>query len=341
MRSLEIARASLIGIVFVMMFARDAMALPGEGWTLRMVSGAWSVVGDLQAPENISGIASIHADTFLIGSDDTKVVQGGKIDRAKKTLTISDTVKLLGKKDDDEIDIEAIAAAPDEGAFYITGSHSVTKSGKMNKERRSVFRLRTNKAGDKFYPKATKRESLKGIIEDDKTLKRYWEKPLQLGGVAIEGLAWRDGKLFFGLRSPNIDDHAIVLETSSSKFFRKGKQRYKLHRVPLGDGLGIRELVPLREGFLIVAGNAGDEPTREHPIPRDFREKRGYFIFFWEPESNRVHQIAVLARTPGRPEAVLVLSDTEKEADLLFLFDGSAGGSPWHYRLTKAPRSSG
>ena len=157
-----------------------------------------------------------------------------------------------------------------------------------------------------------------------------------MGGIGIEALAVRNGKLFFGFRSPNLDDHAIVLEVPSDQLYRKGRETYRLHRVPLGDGLGIREFAVVKEGLLIIAGNAGDEPTREYPEPRDFHEKRGFFLYLWNPEKKSTRRIASFARKlPGRPEAMMVLSEDDVSLELLVLFDGADGAAPRSYKISK------
>ena len=303
-------------------------------WKVERSGKAWKVIGNLMAPANISAIAAIDHDSFLIGSDDLLVAQHGKIDRSARVLEIEGIVELLGPKSDDEIDIEAIASAPEKKCYYVTGSHSLTKRGNMNKERRSVFRVDVDSDGD---PKKKKieRESLRDNLRRDPTLKAFWEKPQQLGGINIEGLAWDEGYLLFGLRSPNIDDNALVLQVNARGLFKKGKDPHKLLRVPLGDGLGIREMVPIKEGFLIIAGNAGDEPTVKFPNPRDYVKGRDHQLFFWDPTEGKVRNLLTFLRVSGRPEGILVLADSERQTELLVLFDGIAGGLPTHYVIHK------
>ena len=122
------------GFAFLMgaLSVHETRAQDGERskeWRNGLDPVSWRIKGELLAPENISAIARISEDRFLIGSDDTGSVQGGIIDSEKRMLTIKETLRLLDEDDDDEIDIEAIAAAPDESRYYITGSHSLTKKG--------------------------------------------------------------------------------------------------------------------------------------------------------------------------------------------------------------------
>lgn len=311
----------------------DAGQAVAAGWKVERSRERWTVAGDLKAPANISGIALLDGDRFLIGSDDLLVAQAGTIDRKRNALVVTETVRLLGSKDDDEIDIEGIAAAQGENCYYVTGSHSLTKKGNMNRERRSVFRVASRSGGRADW--AIERESLEDNIKRDPALRRFWEQPQQLGGINIEGLAWRQGKLLFGFRSPNIDDHAMVLQVDAAALFRKGTDPHQLLRVPLGDGLGIREMAVIAEGILIVAGNAGDEPTPEFPVPRDYSKNRPYQLFLWNPDNNQVQRLMTFHGIPGRPEAMCVLADSQQQAELLVLFDGVAGGSPTRYLISK------
>ncbi|MCB1099540.1 MAG: DUF3616 domain-containing protein [Verrucomicrobiae bacterium] len=301
-------------------------------WSIERAAGQWRIIGNLAAPANISAIASLNGDQFLIGSDDLMFAQYGTIDRESRTLRITGDVALLGGKGDDEIDIEGITSAQRDRQYFVTGSHSLTKKGNMNKERRSVFRVNVSASG--AITRKIDRATLRDVIERDSILNPFWEKAQQEGGINVEGLAWKNGSLFFGLRSPSIDANALVVQVSASQLFNKGKVSHQLHRLPLGRGLGIREMVAIAEGFLIVAGNAGDEPTREYPIPRDYIKDRAYDIFFW----NGVDQTDWLTRLPrrsGRPEAILVLDDSEARTELLILWDGIVGGAPQHFVLSK------
>jgi hypothetical protein len=303
-----------------------------SGWTWRPSKSTWKVYGDLLGPANISAIASVDGQSFILGSDDLTVAQFGAIDSKKRKLVLKGQVPLYKSKDRDEIDIEGIAAAPEEATYYITGSHSVTKKGNMNKERRSVFRVTVDhKTG---HWNKISRKSLLDLIRDNATLSPHWEQSLQQDGINIEGLAWKAGQLYFGFRSPNLKEHALVLQVPTQGLFEKGKDEHTLHRVPLGRGLGIRELVAIREGFLLVAGNAGDSPTAEQPKSPNYLKGRPYGIYFWDPITNIVQRLATFAR-PGRPEAMVVLTDTKNTTEVLVLFDGVRGGAPTAYTLTK------
>jgi hypothetical protein len=83
--------------------------------------------------------------------------------------------------------------------------------------------------------------------------------------VNIEGLASRNGRLFVGLRGPNLDGNAFVLEVGANDVFGgKSQPSYTLHRLQMGPGLGVREIGAVRSGFLLIAGNSASEPSEKY-----------------------------------------------------------------------------
>ena len=106
--------------------------------------------------------------------------------------------------------------------------------------------------------------SLRAAIDADPVLKPFAALPGDEGGVNIEGLAARDGKLFVGFRSPVLKDGTVpVMVTTFDK-----PETNELRFVPLG-GRGVRDLAAVRDGFLILAG-----PSVE--------AGGGFQIYFWD-----------------------------------------------------------
>jgi hypothetical protein len=147
-------------------------------------------------------------------------------------------------------------------------------------------------------------------------------------------MAVRNGRLFVGLRSPNLGGCAYVIEISAEDVFsRKLQPDYRLHKLPLGDGLGIREIVAARSCFLIIAGNSGSEPSEKYPEAENYAEGRGYLIFAWDGASPEVHRVGPIPNSPGKAEAMLVLEESADEVTVLVLFDGPKQGRPSVYRI--------
>lgn len=302
-------------------------------WTRVDFVGYYSFEGDVLEDKDLSGIAFVSPTRGLIGADEGGLVQVVELSRSDRRLKVLRTVA-LGHADE-ELDIEAIAC---EGAsYYIVGSHGAAKkSGLRQAGRYRIFRLHVNPltgtpvAGGR----ALTVTSLSGILADDPTLGRYLGKPLQEKGVNIEGLAVRNGRLFVGLRNPNLDGFAFVVEVPAGDLFTGVKQPpYKLHRLNLGKGLGIREIVAAESGFLVIAGNAGSEPSDKHPHAADYEKGRAFWIFNWDGQSPHVHKIGQIPNAPGKAEAMTILEESAEALMVLILFDGAPRGRPSLYRI--------
>jgi len=252
-----------------------------------------------------------------------------ELSRKARTLTVTRTIPLLASGA--EIDIEAIAA--EAGSYYVVGSHGVAKkTGESQGNRYKVFRLKVNPATGSAVARDT--ASLSDLLRRDPVLGRHFQRPLQRRGLSIEGLAVRDGRLFFGFRGPNLDGVAFVLEIRADDVFaRKPRPEYTLHRLSLGDGLGIREMVAARTCFLIIAGNSGAEPSEKYPRAENYREGRGYSLFTWDGKGSRVHEIGAIPNVPGKAEAMTILDEAPDHVTVLMLFDGPKGGRPSVYRI--------
>ncbi len=302
--------------------------------------GAWNHVefvesysfrGSVLEDKDLSGIACVSPTHCLIGADESGAVQVVELSRADRTLTVRNAVSLLGS--DEEIDIEAIAAEGD--GYYIVGSHGVAKkSGERQAERYTICRLRVDLATGLPVDGSVSVASLGPILEADRTLEPYFAKPLQQKGVNIEGLAVREGQLFVGLRNPNLGGYAFVLEVGADDVFSKAQNpAYTLHKVMLGEGLGIREIVTAKKGFLLIAGNAGSEPSDVYLQAQDYEKDRGYSLFEWDGRGSTAHQIGSIPDPPGKAEAMTVLDEKPDETTVLVFFDGARQGAPSVYRL--------
>jgi len=309
-------------------------AAPGRmaTWTHIDFVERYSFRGTVFEHKDLSGIAFISPARGLIGADESGAVQVVQLSRTDRTLTVLGGVSLLGSGD--EIDIEGIAAEGD--AYYIVGSHGVAKkTGQYQEKRYQICRLRVDPATGLAASDATcEVASLAGMLRADPTLGPYFGKPLQEKGVNIEGLAIRAGQLFVGLRNPNLDAHAFVIEVAADEVFA-GTERpaYVLHRLLLGAGLGVRDIVAAENGFLVVAGNAGSEPSEAFPQAQDYERRRGYGLFWWDGQGTAVHRIGAIPDPPGKAEAIAILGEAADQATVLILFDGAKQGQPSVYRL--------
>jgi len=304
----------------------------GKPWTHIETQGRWAFVGQVAEDKDLSGLACVSERFGLVGTDESRDVQGGELSRQARTLRIVQTMPLAASGD--EIDTEAIAA--EGNRYYIIGSHGISKKeGLPQGNRYSIFRLTADPAtGLPIRPLSVDKASLVGILRTDPVLGAYFGKPLQQRGVNIEGLAARGGRLFVGLRGPNLQGDAFVLEIAADDVFRGNLQpAYVLHRLSLGVGYGIREIVTAKSDFLIIAGNSASEPSEKYTQSLDYDENREFLLFCWDGQGSNVHKIGVIPDVKGKAEAMTILEETEDHVTVLMLFDGPRQGRPTAYRI--------
>lgn len=342
-----VVRAVLCGVVAglcAMAACADQSGTTGSGagaWTRIEEVGRYSLLGNVPDTENLSGIAFLSDRFGMIGADELCDVQAVEISRPDKTLRVLETVPLvrLGS----EIDTEAIAAEGD--CYYIVGSHGASKKkGERQDNRHSIYRLKVDPAtglpggfvaGSAGLPAGLQTASLADVIRADPVLGKHFGQPLQQKGTNIEGLAVRHGQLFVGFRNPNLAGFAFVMEIRAEDVFG-GNPRppYTLHKLQLGAGLGIREIVAGKSCFLIIAGNAGSEPSKKYGAAEDYEKDRDFFLFRWDGRGTAVHKIGALPKTDGKAEAMAILEETDGSVTVLILCDGLERGRPTVYRIS-------
>jgi hypothetical protein len=310
---------------------QEAASPPGL-WTRIEQEGRYSFRGQVAEDQDLSGIACISDRFGLVGADESRDVQVIEVSRKDKTLRVREAVSLAPSGD--EIDIEAIAAEGD--SYYIIGSHGISKKEGLHQGNRySLFRLGVDRAtGRPTRPPSIERVSLVDTLRADPVLGEHFGKPLQQRGVNIEGLAVKDGRLFVGLRGPNLEGNAFVLEVRANDVFGgKSLPPYTLHKLQLGPGLGIREIVATRSGFLIIAGNSASEPSDKYAQSVDYDEDREFLLAAWDGSGSEVHKIGAIPDVAGKAEAMMVLEEAPDHVTVLILFDGPRQGRPTVYRV--------
>ena len=312
--------------------------VPASGWTVDLQRTAWKLEG-FEEGTDLSGIASADGKNVLLGSDELIAAQPGLLDRMTHVITAGELIPLMpntsGKKI--EIDIEGIAYSTQDHCYYVTGSHGVgKKNGAYEPSRAAVFQLPTDPATGKIQAEAIRRASLSPWLEQSDAFREYVRKPLQLNGFNLEGLVAHEGKLYFGVRSPNVQGSTFVIETTPASLFGGSLPECTLHRLPVGEARGIRELAAVRDGFIIVTGNASAEATKKFPSSQARMADKVFDLFLWRPgKEPALCSIGVLPRPSAKAEALFVLEDAPGYVDLLVLFDGAPDGGPQSYRLTR------
>lgn len=313
-------------------------SLPASGWTIEVLPSSWKME-DFEESMDLSGIATSNGRDVLVGSDELIAAQTGVVDRAARLIKGGQLLPLLqnasGKKM--EIDIEGIAFSAGENCYFVTGSHGVgKKKGEYEPSRALVFRIPCDPATGLIRSEGIGQASLMPWLEQSAAFREYTKKPLQLNGFNIEGLTCKAGSLYFGVRGPNVQGNTFVIETTSASLFGGGLPACTLHSLPVGETRGIRELVAVRDGFLVLTGNASAEATKKFPTSQARMSDKVFDLFLWQPGREPAFStIGVLPRPAGKAEALLVLEDSPGYVDLLVIFDGAPGGAPQPYRLTR------
>ena len=303
--------------------------------------GEFKVKGDVVEDRDLSGIALISSSRGLIGADESTAVQvvGISSDGDDFEMRVLQTIRLLDSKD--EIDIEGIGV--DGTNYYVVGSHGRARvSGKFEASRLTLFRLPVDRATGRSeiprdprtgVPLDIQQTSLRGLLRTDPTLGPYYRQPLQQNGVNIEALAAGNGLLFIGFRAPHHNGTAYVLEIRARDLFAHALNRYRLHSLQLGEGMGIRGMTPIGGEILILAGNAGVEPNSDFPASALWDPDRQPVVYHWSSRKRAPKPLGVLGDPKGKAEAIVVLEERKSSVDIVVLFDGAREGRPTVYRV--------
>lgn len=301
---------------------------------LEVLADEWHLAGFENALD-LSGIAAANRDNVLIGSDEMFHVQPGVIDFAKRRIEskrpIALPVQSGGKQ---EIDIEGVAFSPEERAYYVVGSHGLgKKKGDFQPDRHSIYRVPVDPKDGTVKRSGITRTSLLPWLEKTPLLEPHVKKPLQQNGLNIEGLTWSGGKLWFGLRAPNKDGRGLVIELGTRDLFGGKPRELKVHEIAIAKGRGIREIAAVKDGFVVLTGNASAEASKKIPVTAAPGPDTRFDLLFWNGRDGTTTKLGTLPENGGKGEALLVLEDAAHHVDLLVIFDGLLGGEPMAVRI--------
>lgn len=297
----------------------------------------WSVAPDFDnttnAAENISGGVCPAGPTGLCYAvnDENKFLQTFRINGRK--ITPGALIRLLPEtidgEDLDEADIEG--AAYSIGFVYVTGSHSVSKrKGKVQPSRNFMFRFPVNQADGtpKFQaqagvvdPKIERSDRLDVLLKQGGPLSNSFGRRLQGNGLNIEGLAVLDGMAVFGLRQPVFAKSLAIATLPMTCLFGPDKPCAPVvHLLPVGTkGTGVRDLVAVENGLLILSGGGGPEETRKPAI------------WYWSGGSNPPSKLLRWkTRKKNKAEGLLLLAPYTPGGSnrALILHDGPMNAKP-------------
>jgi len=297
----------------------------------------WSVGGDpILENKNLSGIACVSDLQCVLASDETVSIQRME-KKDSGILEACENIELLLSSK--EMDAEGVAVSGNH--YFITGNHGRSKKGKLRPSQFNVFKLEVDpqtgrpvgENNSHGIPNILKRASLRKLLRTDPVLGAFAEKRLQQNGLNIEGLAAKGERLYFGFRGPNLDGKAFVLSIDEKDLFDSEEKAYRVQSFELGTAVGIREIVSVEKGFLIISGDVGykyDRDLNVHPVGNPFR------LHFWDGESDQSELLGEIPDPPGKAEGMIVLEETKEGYRVLILFGGPPNGEPTEYRISKS-----
>ena len=314
---------------------------------------------------NLSGAVCLSPSNCIAVSDELIAVQQVMFDATDVTYSagasfadlFEDHCKDPGTKEECvEWDLEGVARSDDR--IYVTGSMGLGRnSAKKDEDRWVVAAFQVN---DQGLPKPAtlevqhKRMQLKRLFSDEQTdLSGFVDAPLQCGGVNVEGLGYRNGSLFFGLRSPSVrnDGRAYIIEVDANELIAGSKDdplRTSIHEVtfrePTGspvENVGIRAIESLGDTLVIATADAGVgdvKPKRKRVERREegckeisdgehtnteAEPRMTGRLWVWAPDSGDPRPLAELdgPYRHQKLEGVAIVNSDGSEADLLLVFD--------------------
>ncbi len=301
--------------------------------------GEVKFLGEVYEAGNVSALG-IVGDLLLIGSDEGNKVQIFKRQGNRYRLI----QEILLNEDGSEVDIEGIACEND--IVYIVGSHSwkrpkmkvertYEKNRKMleqvlfEESRDYVFEFRIDAEGKVVGN--IRKTSLRSIIRKNKVLRVFSRVPGKENGVDIEGIAVKNGLLYFGFRGPVLRGNYVPVLVSK---FSKELDGYELMYVNMG-GRGIRDIVSTSDGFLVLGGPVGDGPG-------------SYQLYFWdgrdcvsgkrengEPTGQCVYLCEIPTAEGAKAEGVTITKENNNSFEFLIVYDSVDKGGARRYRVSK------
>jgi hypothetical protein len=297
----------------------------------------WPVKGKLVGKdggksEDISGIACSTSQGFprscLVIDDNIQEAQAVTLKDGE--IVVGETIRLIENTHKGKpLDLDGEGVAYADGFYYVIGSHG--RPRKSNEAQLSAKTKAKIAASSQIVrvqvepgtgaTSVERTDKLRPILASDTSLSSFLDRRLDKNGLTIEGVAVSGGRLFAGFRGPTLEGgRAAVLSVAVDYLFGQSAPDARLHRIPLGDGQGIRDLVHFDDGFLVLAGPTADGPGT-------------YGIFWWDGHTEAVKFLKDLAVVTGKKgtrkaEALLPLDRTSSTVRLLILFDGEKEGAP-------------
>jgi len=336
-----ISPAALARIIAAALSLAITLAVISDAPAREDDDGVWPVYGKLlgkkgRNSKDVSGIACARPQGFprscVVIDDNVQHAQFVTVEDGK--IIAGDIIRLIDnnyKRDALELDGEGVAYA--DGFYYVIGSHGHPRDSDNEVDPKrdaaeitariaassQIVRFRADGASAATPVERTGK--LRAIMEREPTLASYLDRRLENNGLTIEGIAVRRGRILAGFRGPSFSNgRAVVLSFPIDSVFGEASPDARLHRLPLGERRGVRDLAAYGDGVLVLAGPAASDPGP-------------YAIYWWNGETEDVRLLKDLADVVGRKgkrkaEALLPLDESASGLRVLILFDGRKNGAP-------------
>ena len=312
----------------------------------------------LQVRQSVSGVAcALNAKqqrVCLLAFDEGAQGYFARLDGATLTPFEKPVTLIPG---DGELDAEG--AATDGRYFYVLGSHSPRRSNcSARPDSRHIVRFARDATTGRAAKPGFIASAINNLIDpsvpagyaDSTKLWAIMQALPELapfaaegkclgdnGAVNIEGMAVQGERLFFGLRGPVVDGAAAVLSVDTEALFDpagRAAPKAALTMLALGAHTGIRDMVAVTGGFLLLAG-PDDERASQKSV--------NFSVWFWDgrqtpdrpgpPATARAlatldtRQVALRSCDHElKPEAITVLQESAQGYRLMVLSDGLCDG---------------
>jgi hypothetical protein len=338
---------SLVSLLTLLTFPPVCSGQEIQPWGISSEEIPVVTEGTFAVGTELSGIASLDGVGCLVVSNETRCAEIGYLKSTPWRFTAGPEIPLVPPAGGpEECDFEAVAADPVSATFYVLGSHAVAKKkGKPRVEQQVLFRLpadATTKLPDPAKGPEYQGISLTPWLLRVPEIAQYFGKPLQQNGLNLEGLGYRNGNLFIGCRAPHLQGRTPVLEIAANDLFTRPPGQWpapKVHLLPLGQGCGVRDLAPVKDGFLILVGESGSEASEAYPRTENYLKDENFTLYFWNPSDTRPPaRVGNLPIVLGKAESLLVYEETDQMITVIVLYDGSYNGMPRVFKLSKPKR---
>jgi hypothetical protein len=226
-----------------------------------------------------SGVVSLAAEQRMIVADDeNNVLRAYDVRKGGAPLFIIDASEHLrvpgqaeGKKKKKRAESDLEAGAVSDGLMFWIGSHGRNSSGKPRPERSVLFASTLEKGDTATFVGTPYFRLLEDLFADPAHARFALDKaaeqaPKDEGALNIEAMsARREGGVWLGFRNPSPGGKALLTALlNPAEVIRGQTARFAAPVLLDFGGRGIRDMVPWRAGYLIIAG--AHDQTRDQQV---------------------------------------------------------------------------